>query len=310
MAIINFLRVAQAFISQLTDWPKATARRPHRRRGTASPGAGQVGRSEGYVTPASTDPDQPRSAGGGLKNDDIDMLVPARTRRHRSPAAARRADGPAPAREPLLAVLFDSDGVLVDSRRVVERHWRRWAAQHQLDVGAVLAECHGQRTADVVRRLAPHLDAERTAAGFDEMEGRDVQGLSAYEAARWLLGELDDSYWGVVTSGGRALVAHRWAAVGLPVPAVLVTGEEVSRGKPSPEGYLLGARRLSVAPESCVAIEDAPAGVAAAKEAGMTTLAITTTHDRSELARADLTMPSLRDAARWLHANLAAESWK
>lgn len=208
------------------------------------------------------------------------------------------------------AVLFDSDGVLVDSRRVVERHWRRWATQHQIDIAEVLRLAHGRRTTDVIQQLAPHLDAEKCAAVLDDAEGHDAQDLSAFPVACSMLEGLSELCWGVVTSGDRALALRRLNFVGLPAPPVLVTGDEVSHGKPAPDCYLLGARRLGLCPHACIAIEDAPAGVEAAASAGMTTIAVTTTHDAGKLDRADLIVPSLREVEQALRAWLPARCWQ
>ena len=208
------------------------------------------------------------------------------------------------------AVLFDSDGVLVDSARVVERHWRRWATEHEIDIAKVLAVIHGRRTSDVIQQLAPHLDAEKCAAALDEAEGNDTEDLSAFTAARSMLEELSEQCWGVVTSGERAFALRRLAIVGLPPPPVLVAGDEVTRGKPCPDCYLLGAQRLGIPPYACVAVEDAPAGVEAAAAAGMTTVAITTTHDPRELSHADLIVSSLAEAEQWLRARLPPRCWR
>jgi mannitol-1-/sugar-/sorbitol-6-phosphatase len=199
-------------------------------------------------------------------------------------------------------LLFDLDGTLVDSRAVVERHWGRFADRHGLDFAAVLAVMHGVRSSDVIRIVAPDLDAAAEAALLDADEEVDTDGLVVVRGAHELLAGLRPGGWGIVTSGHRSLAQRRLEAVGLPIPAVMVCGDEVARGKPDPEGFLAAARLLAVAPATCVAVEDAPAGLQAARAAGMRVIGITTTHPPAELAGADGTVGDLRGFAEALAA--------
>ena len=195
---------------------------------------------------------------------------------------------------PCQALLFDLDGVLVDSRSVVERTWRRWAHRHQLDPEAILRVAHGRRTHDTLRDVVPHLDVDAEAAWLEAAEIADVEGLVAVPGAQPLLSALQVGRWTVVTSCGPVLARRRLGAVGLPVPPLLVTGDDVAQGKPAPDGYRLGAERLGQAPASCLAFEDAPAGVAAARGAGVRVVALTTTYPAQQLAEADALVPDLR----------------
>jgi sugar-phosphatase len=186
------------------------------------------------------------------------------------------------------AVLFDCDGVLVDSAASVERAWRRWAVERGLDADDVVAIAHGRRTEDTLRDLG---FADELAAEVDRIEHAeiaDAAAVSGYREAAALLPVLPPEAWAVVTSGTRALATSRLAAAGLPLPAVLVTAEDVAAGKPSPEGYLEAARRLGRPPADCLVIEDAPAGVQAALAAGMRVVGLPTTHPAEELAAATL----------------------
>ena len=175
------------------------------------------------------------------------------------------------------AVLFDMDGTLVDSTAVVERHWARWAARRGVDLAAVLAISHGRPTLDTLSLIAPQWATAEEAAGLDTAEGEDSEGLAAVPGARELAAALPPARWAVVTSAGRTLARSRLAAAGLPLPAVLVTADDVSPGKPSPDGYLEAGRRLSVRPERCLVFEDAPVGVQAGVAAGATVVGLTTT---------------------------------
>lgn len=190
-------------------------------------------------------------------------------------------------------LLLDLDGTVVDSRAVVLRHWRRFCERHGLQLDAVASVVHGVRTADAIAQVAPHLDAAAEARRFDAEEELDVDGLEPVPGAVALLASLPPGRWGIVTSGHRTLATRRLAAVGLPVPEVLVCGDEVRHGKPHPEGYRTGAERLGVVPSACVAVEDAPPGIAAARAAGMAVVAVTVTHDPAELRDADAVIASL-----------------
>ncbi len=185
-----------------------------------------------------------------------------------------------------LPLLFDLDGTLVDSRAVVERQWRRLCDRLGLDFPAVLAVLHGVRSADVIRAFAPAVDAEAEAAVLDAAEEADSEGLVVVRGAPEVLARLPRDSWGIVTSGHRELAQGRLRAVGLPVPDVMVCGDEVAAGKPDPEGYLAGARLLGAAPSECVVFEDAPAGIQAARAAGMAVVGITTTHAAPQLTGA------------------------
>jgi sugar-phosphatase len=195
------------------------------------------------------------------------------------------------------AILFDLDGVLMDSRAAVERAWERWAAGHGIDPAVVLAEAHGRRTIDTIRAVAPSLDVETEARLLEAAESVDFDGVTTLPGAASLLGALPPGSWTVVTSGTRALATGRLGHGGLPIPARLITADDVERGKPDPQPYLAGAAALSVDPADCLVIEDAPAGIQAGKAAGMTVLALETTFGASALAAADHVVGSLADVA-------------
>ena len=193
------------------------------------------------------------------------------------------------------AILFDLDGVLVDSTVMVERHWRRWAAQHGLDSEFILANSHGRRTIDTLRTVASHLhlDLEEEAALLEKSEIEDTEGLIAIPGAAELLQVLLGRSWAVVTSGSRMLATTRLQAVGLPVPQAFVTAEQVFLGKPHPEGYVKAARLLGLEPQDCLVIEDAPAGIQAAHAAGSRVIGVTTTFPVADLEEADFVVPEL-----------------
>jgi mannitol-1-/sugar-/sorbitol-6-phosphatase len=190
-------------------------------------------------------------------------------------------------------ILFDLDGVLVDSTGAVARLWRLWAADKGLDPDHVLGIAHGVRTIEVVRRAAPWLDAAAEVLKIEQREAADRNGVRPMPGAFQLINRIPPERWAVVTSGTRMLATARMKYGNLPMPAVLVSADEVINGKPDPEPYLIGARLLQRSPEACLVIEDAPAGIQAAKAAGMKVLGLTSTYSPPELRAADAVVSSL-----------------
>lgn len=192
------------------------------------------------------------------------------------------------------ALLLDLDGVLVDSRAVVERTWRRWAARHGLDAGPLLAVAHGRRTRDTLKAVVPQLDPAPEVAWLDAAELEDLEGIVAIPGAEVLLRAAEGGRGAIVTSCGRELAARRLAKAGLPQPPLMVTSEDLARGKPAPDGYLLAAERCGVAAAACLVFEDAPPGIAAARAAGCRVIALRTTHASALLSGADALVADLR----------------
>jgi sugar-phosphatase len=195
------------------------------------------------------------------------------------------------------AILFDLDGVLVDSTRQVDREWREWAARKGVDGDAIMAIAHGVRTVEVLRRVAPHLNAEMEAAAIEGHEATDQTGVVVMPGAIDLVKSIPDDRWGVVTSGSRALARNRLRYCGLPVPDVLVTSDDVVNGKPDPEPYLKGAAGLGFAPAECVVLEDAPAGIQSARSGGMRVIGLATTYPAIRLADANVVVTGFAQIA-------------
>jgi sugar-phosphatase len=191
------------------------------------------------------------------------------------------------------AILFDLDGVLVDSRECVERTWRQWAAERGLDPELVLREAHGRRTFETIARVAPQLDAAVEGARIAASESGETRGIYEIAGARELLASLPARSWAIVTSGIRAVAETRIRHMRLPTPPVLVPADEITHGKPHPEGYLTAARRLVIEPARCVVIEDAPPGIEAARAAGMRAIGVLGTYPPDALAAADVVVPSV-----------------
>ena len=177
------------------------------------------------------------------------------------------------------AFLFDMDGTILTSIKAAERVWGNWAEEHGLDLAAFLPTIHGKRTEETVRGLnLPGVDPVAEAARITVAEIEDVAGVEAIRGVAHFLASLPDERWAIVTSAPRELALARIAAAGLPLPRVLVAAEDVERGKPAPDPFLLGARRLGVAPGDCLVFEDTLAGLASAQAAGMASIVVTVTH--------------------------------
>jgi sugar-phosphatase len=192
------------------------------------------------------------------------------------------------------AILFDLDGVLADSRRVVEGVWKVWGAEKGIDPAPFLAIAHGRRTSEILRAVAPHLDIAAETNRLDRMEEFATDGLVPIPGAPEFVRSLPPDRWGVVTSGHRECAEFRLRHVGIPFPRVFITGDMVKRGKPDPEGYRAGVERLGFPAGEIVVFEDAPPGVAAARAAGMRVIGVLTTHAAEALAGTEVTIPDFR----------------
>jgi sugar-phosphatase len=191
------------------------------------------------------------------------------------------------------AILFDLDGVLVDSTESVVQIWTAWSENNGIPPARTLETIHGRRTTEALEILAPHLDikseAEKIEAGITFKKG----GTVAIPGAGKLLNTLPPDRWCVVTSGLKEFAEVRLKDADLPVPKILVSAEDVTNGKPHPEPYLKGAKLLGKAPADCLVIEDALAGLKSAHAGGMKAIGLTTTFARAELKDAEAVVQNL-----------------
>lgn len=177
------------------------------------------------------------------------------------------------------ALLFDMDGTLIDSLEAAERIWGRWAERQGLDVATFLPTIHGARAVDTIGRLnRPGLDPAVEAKRIEREEIEDLEGISPLPGAIAFLARLPAERWTIVTSAPRDLALARLGKAGVAAPARMVTGEDIATGKPAPDCYLLGARRLGVAIDRCIVFEDAPVGILAAEAAGAGLIVVGATH--------------------------------
>lgn len=180
------------------------------------------------------------------------------------------------------------DGVLIDSSVAVEQAYTDWAKGNGFDVAAVLEVVHGRRTVEVVKKFGFDDDPEVEADRLERLIAERATIEHAIQPSCDLYRQLDPERRAVATSARRATVLSNLEVLGLDHPKVLVTGQDVANGKPSPDPYLLAADRIGSRPEECVVIEDAPAGIEAGKSAGAFVVALRTTHEPEELTAADL----------------------
>jgi mannitol-1-/sugar-/sorbitol-6-phosphatase len=183
-------------------------------------------------------------------------------------------------------VLFDLDGVLVDSTPAVARVWTIWANKHGFDPQETVRKAHGRPSLATIRELLPNADHAAENAIVERMEIEDVADVVALPGAAELLHALSADKWTVVTSCTKRLALVRLRAAGLAIPEKLVTSNDITNGKPHPEPFLKGAKLLGFAPEDCVVFEDAPAGIRAGKAAGTRVIALQTTEQDNFLRQA------------------------
>jgi sugar-phosphatase len=191
------------------------------------------------------------------------------------------------------AVLFDLDGVLIDSDAAIEQRWRQWAEERNVPFEEVEAIYHGRPMVEVIEEVAPHLDAQRESNRMRDVMTAAPEAVRAFDGAGALLEGLPPGRWAIATSGRRRTATNRLDHVDLPVPNVFITADDVERGKPAPDAYELAAERLSVSPSDCVVFEDASYGVTAGRRAGAYVIGVATTSDAEALADADVVIPSL-----------------
>jgi sugar-phosphatase len=177
------------------------------------------------------------------------------------------------------ALLFDMDGTLIDSRAEVERIWEAWCREHGVDFGWVLPQLHGVRLADSVRRFTPPgYDVEQETAALYHAELTGTEGIVAINGTHELLAALPQERWTIVTSADHELARARLTAGKVPLPPLMVGGDDVTVGKPDPQGYIEGARRLGYSPAQTLVFEDAAAGIAAGRAAGARVIGLATGH--------------------------------
>jgi len=194
--------------------------------------------------------------------------------------------------------LFDLDGTLVDSLPVVERSWCKWGDRFGIPHDEILGFIHGKQAITSIRHFMPGRSEEDIQAEFrflEQIEATDIDGIVALPGALNLLNTLNEAGipWAIVTSGSIPVAHARHRAAGLPMPKVFVTAEQVKKGKPAPDAYLLGAELLGIPAQQCVVVEDAPAGLLSGLAAGCRTIAVNVPADAPRLDEADLVLTTL-----------------
>ena len=191
------------------------------------------------------------------------------------------------------AILFDLDGVLVDSTKSVVVVWTAWSEKNGISPAKTLDVIHGRRTIEGLQILAPHLDMESETKKIEAAITLKKDGTIAIPGAASLLRSLPNDRWCAVTSGLKEFAKIRLKDANLPIPEILVSADDVTNGKPDPEPYLKGAQLLKVGPAKCIVIEDAPNGIRAGRAAGMRVIGVGTTYPVSELKEANVVVKTL-----------------
>jgi len=185
---------------------------------------------------------------------------------------------------PYEAILFDMDGTLLTSIAAVERAWTAWANRVGLPPNDVVSYMHGRTAVDTMRHFLPDIaDIATEARWLDDLEVEDLEGVAEVSGAGAFLRSLPGNRWAVVTSATRRLAIKRIEAAGLPAPSILISANDILRGKPNPEGYLKAAHVLGVGPRKCVVFEDAQAGMKAGFAAGADVIQVAGTHTPDSL---------------------------
>jgi sugar-phosphatase len=180
------------------------------------------------------------------------------------------------------AFLFDMDGTLLSSIAAAERVWGAWARRHGIDVEHFLPTIHGVRAADTIsRQNLPDIDLATEVEWVTRGELEDIDGVIAIDGVVDFLNALPKDRWAIVTSATVELATRRLSAAGIPLPPMMISAADVTRGKPNPDGFLLGAKRLGFDPADCLVFEDAPAGIQAAEASGGDVMVITATHQHA-----------------------------
>jgi len=181
------------------------------------------------------------------------------------------------------AILFDMDGVLIDSTPAVARVWRQWARERGFDPETVVRMAHGRPSISTIRDLLPHADHKAEDREVERREIADLEGVVPLPGARQLLASLPAERYAIVTSSTRKLAEARLQTARLPLPEFFVTSSDIVNGKPHPEPYLKAAGKLGVAAVDCVVVEDVPSGIRSGKAAGARVIAFPTTGGADEL---------------------------
>ncbi|MGB9290989.1 MAG: HAD-IA family hydrolase [Terracidiphilus sp.] len=190
-------------------------------------------------------------------------------------------------------VLVDMDGVLIDSTARDERCWLRWARFHGMEKEFSIKATHGRRGIDTLHNLRPDLDPIVELNRLEYFDEEDGDCPAIYPGVREFLGQLEPKTWTIVSSASERLMRNRLRLAGFQAPLEVVSANRVTRGKPDPEPYQVGAAILGLVPSQCLVIEDAPSGIESGKAAGCKVLAVITSHSALELAKADWIVPSL-----------------
>jgi len=197
------------------------------------------------------------------------------------------------------AVLFDMDGVLIDSTPAVARVWTWWAIAHGFDPKEVVHAAHGRPSLTTVREYLPNADHLAENREVERREIEDTEGILPLPGAKELLQALPRERWAIVTSCTRPLAEVRLQAAGLPRPIAFITSNEIKHGKPAPDPYQKAAEALGFDAADCVVVEDAPAGVRSGKAAGAKVIGLLTLTDGEDLRAS---------GADWIVPNCAAIS--
>ncbi|MBU2709855.1 HAD-IA family hydrolase [Zooshikella harenae] len=171
--------------------------------------------------------------------------------------------------------LFDLDGTLVDTTKIVENVWRKWSTKVNINYPLIKECCHGVRGEDIIRQFLPEADVYKELKWLEDQELALSQLANEIAGAKHFLLSLPAMNWGIVTSSTNKLAHSKLKACNLPIPELLISSEDCKQGKPHPEPYLNALKFLNIHPSKCLVFEDSDAGIESAYKAGCNVIKVT-----------------------------------
>jgi mannitol-1-/sugar-/sorbitol-6-phosphatase len=193
------------------------------------------------------------------------------------------------------AIIFDLDGTLVDSIECVEKTWNTWCKKYNISLDKFSPAMHGITSYQTIKTIAPDLDTDKVVVEFDEIELKQTEGLKLIPKADKILNELPPEKWAIATSGSKKLATTRLSYIGLPIPKIMITADDITNSKPNPEPYLLAAKHLGIPADDCVVFEDSLAGIESGKAAGAKVIGLTALFKKDKLSKTDAVINDFSD---------------
>ena len=188
--------------------------------------------------------------------------------------------------------IFDVDATLVNTTQVINNIWKTWASQKGIEFSNILPHVHGRKIIETLILVDPQYSNVDEEKAVKDIAVHAMKSATEVEGALSFVNSIPKNSWAIATSGPRKVAETSLLASGFELPDSMVCAEDVTHGKPHPAPFILAAKNLGLDPQRCIAFEDSPAGIKSAKDAGCFTVALLTSHNKSDLALADLIVDS------------------